>query len=97
MLQVALPGVFGGFGAWKGNLFVGSLMTGRIGRTGHLERIVFNDDGEEIRRGWMVSTAPGGPKCQGQSCPPAGAHTTRIPLASYVPPGVSLWRSEPRR
>ncbi len=41
--------------------------------------------------------APGGPKCRGQSCPPARAHTTRIPLASYVPPGVSLWRSEPRR
>jgi glucose/arabinose dehydrogenase len=38
------------FPAWRGNLFVGSLMTGRVGRTGHLERIVFNEDGEEIRR-----------------------------------------------
>ena len=27
------------FPAWKGNLFVGSLMTGRIERTGHLERV----------------------------------------------------------
>jgi glucose/arabinose dehydrogenase len=38
------------FPAWQGNLFVGSLMTGRIQRTGHLERIVFNELGEEIRR-----------------------------------------------
>ena len=38
------------FPAWRGNLLVGSLMTGRVGRTGHLERIVFNEDGEEIRR-----------------------------------------------
>jgi glucose/arabinose dehydrogenase len=38
------------FPTWQGNLFVGSLMTGRIQRTGHVERIVFNEDGEEIRR-----------------------------------------------
>jgi aldose sugar dehydrogenase len=38
------------FPAWRGNLFVGSLMTGRIQRTGHLERVVFNELGEEIRR-----------------------------------------------
>lgn len=38
------------FPQWKGNVFVGSLMTGRIARTGHLERMVFNDLGEEIRR-----------------------------------------------
>ena len=43
------------FPAWKGNLFVGSLMTGRIGRTGHLERIVFNAAGEEIRREAMLT------------------------------------------
>jgi len=35
---------------WQGNLFVGSMMTGRIPGTGHLERIVFNSRGEEIRR-----------------------------------------------
>ncbi|MFM1896589.1 MAG: hypothetical protein RLZZ385_1663 [Pseudomonadota bacterium] len=36
--------------AWQGNLFVGSMMVGRIPGTGHLERIVFNSRGEEIRR-----------------------------------------------
>ncbi|MEQ8955970.1 MAG: PQQ-dependent sugar dehydrogenase [Gammaproteobacteria bacterium] len=35
---------------WQGNLFVGSMMEGRIPNTGHLERIVFNSRGEEIRR-----------------------------------------------
>ncbi len=35
--------------AWKGNLFVGSMTTGRIGGTGHLERIVFNEKGEQRR------------------------------------------------
>ena len=35
---------------WQGNLFVGSMMTGRIPGTGHLVRIVFNSRGEEIRR-----------------------------------------------
>jgi glucose/arabinose dehydrogenase len=43
------------FPAWKGNLFVGSLMTGRIGRTGHLERIVFTENGEELRREWLLT------------------------------------------
>jgi glucose/arabinose dehydrogenase len=36
--------------AWQGNLFVGSMMTGRIPGTGHLVRIVFNSRGQEIRR-----------------------------------------------
>lgn len=35
---------------WQGNLFVGSMMEGRIPGTGHLERVVFNSQGEEIRR-----------------------------------------------
>ncbi len=35
--------------AWKNNLFVGSMTVGRIGATGHLERIVFNDKGEQRR------------------------------------------------
>ncbi len=43
------------FPEWRGNLFVGSLMTGRIGRTGHLERIVFNEDGEELAREWLLT------------------------------------------
>ena len=38
------------FPGWHGNLFVGSLMVGRIERTGHLQRIVLNERGEEIRR-----------------------------------------------
>ncbi|HIC56960.1 MAG TPA: PQQ-dependent sugar dehydrogenase, partial [Acidobacteria bacterium] len=38
------------FPAWKGNLFVGSMMLGRMQHTGHLERIVFNRRGQEIRR-----------------------------------------------
>jgi glucose/arabinose dehydrogenase len=42
------------FPAWKDNVFVGSLMTGRIPGTGHLERIVFNDKTEEIRRESML-------------------------------------------
>jgi glucose/arabinose dehydrogenase len=35
--------------AWKGNLFVGSMTVGRIGGTGHLQRVVFNDKGEQRR------------------------------------------------
>ena len=38
------------FPAWKGNVFVGGLMEGRIPGTGHLQRIVFNEKTEEIRR-----------------------------------------------
>ncbi len=43
------------FPAWQGNLFVGSMMVGRMAHTGHLERIVFNADGEEIRREWLLT------------------------------------------
>ena len=43
------------FSAWQGNLFVGSMRVGRMLRTGHLERIVFNGRGEEIRREWLLS------------------------------------------
>ena len=43
------------FPAWQGNLFVGSMMVGRMRRTGHLERIVFNRRGEEIRREWLLT------------------------------------------
>jgi glucose/arabinose dehydrogenase len=38
------------FPEWKGNIFVGSLMVGRIRRTGHLERIKLNERGEELAR-----------------------------------------------
>jgi glucose/arabinose dehydrogenase len=36
--------------AWKGDVFVGGLRTGEIPGTGHLERILINEDMEELRR-----------------------------------------------
>ena len=38
------------FPAWKGNVFVGGMRTGEIDRTGRVERIVFNEKGDEMRR-----------------------------------------------
>jgi glucose/arabinose dehydrogenase len=38
------------FPAWKGNVFVGGLREGGIPRTGQLQRLVFNDRWEELRR-----------------------------------------------
>jgi len=38
------------FPAWKGNVFVGAMTEGRIPGTGHLQRVVFNERTEEIRR-----------------------------------------------
>jgi glucose/arabinose dehydrogenase len=35
---------------WKGDVFVGALRTGEIPGTGHLERIMFNEKMEEVRR-----------------------------------------------
>ncbi len=43
------------FPNWKGSLFVGALRTGMIRNTGHLERIVFNERGEEVRREWLLA------------------------------------------
>ena len=43
------------FPKWKGNVFVGSMRTGEIPGTGHMERIVFNNKMEEIRRESMLS------------------------------------------
>jgi len=40
--------------AWKGNLFVGSMTVGRIGGTGHLQRVVFNEKGEQRRESLLV-------------------------------------------
>jgi glucose/arabinose dehydrogenase len=40
--------------AWKGNLFVGSMTVGRIPRTGHIERIVFNEKGEQRRESLLT-------------------------------------------
>jgi glucose/arabinose dehydrogenase len=38
------------FAKWKGDVFVGALRTGEIPGTGHLERILFNEQMEELRR-----------------------------------------------
>ncbi len=38
------------FPAWRGNAIVGSMRLGEIPNTGHMQRIVFNEKGEEIRR-----------------------------------------------
>ncbi|HSR14906.1 MAG TPA: PQQ-dependent sugar dehydrogenase [Gemmatimonadales bacterium] len=38
------------FPAWQGDLFVGSMMEGRIQRTGHIERVKLNDSNEEVGR-----------------------------------------------
>lgn len=42
------------FPAWRGNAFVGGLRFGEIPGTGHLQRIVFNDRGEEVRREMLL-------------------------------------------
>jgi len=42
------------FPKWKNNVFVGSMRTGEVPGTGHLERIVFNDRTEEMRRESML-------------------------------------------
>jgi glucose/arabinose dehydrogenase len=42
------------FPSWKRNVFVGSLRQGGIPGTGHLQRIVFNEKMEEIRREPML-------------------------------------------
>jgi glucose/arabinose dehydrogenase len=41
--------------AWKGNLFVGSVRRGEIPRTGGLERVVFNDQLQELRRETLLT------------------------------------------
>jgi glucose/arabinose dehydrogenase len=40
---------------WKGDVFVGSLRTGEIPGTGHLERILFNEKMEELRRETLLT------------------------------------------
>jgi len=52
--SIALSGItfYSGdrFPAWKGNVFVGGMRQGEIPGTGRLERVVFNDKMEELRR-----------------------------------------------
>ncbi len=43
------------FPKWQSNLFVGSMRVGGMPRTGHLERVVFNRQGQEIRREWLLT------------------------------------------
>ena len=38
------------FPAWRNNLFVGGLQYGRIPRTGQMQRVVFNEKWQEVRR-----------------------------------------------
>ena len=38
------------FPQWKGNLFVGGMRQGEVPRSGHLERVDFNDKWEELHR-----------------------------------------------
>lgn len=40
--------------AWKGDILVGSLRTGEVPGTGHLERIMINRDYEEVRREALI-------------------------------------------
>lgn len=42
------------FPAWQGNLFVTSMIQGRIPGTGHLQRVVFNESGE-VRREMLLT------------------------------------------
>jgi glucose/arabinose dehydrogenase len=42
------------FPNWKNNAFVGAMRYGEIAGTGHLQRIVFNDNMEEIRREMLL-------------------------------------------
>jgi glucose/arabinose dehydrogenase len=40
--------------AWKGNLFLGSMTVGRISGTGNLQRVVFNENGEQRRESLLA-------------------------------------------
>ena len=43
------------FPQWKGNALVGSMRYGEIANTGHMQRIVFNANGDEVRREMMLT------------------------------------------
>jgi glucose/arabinose dehydrogenase len=42
------------FPAWRNNVFVGAMRMGEIPGTGHLQRVVFNANGDEIRREMLL-------------------------------------------
>ena len=39
---------------WKGDVFVGGMRMGEIPGTGHLQRILFNENMEELRREMLL-------------------------------------------
>jgi aldose sugar dehydrogenase len=43
------------FPTWRGNVFVGAMRFGEIPQTGHLQRVVFNERGEEMRREMLLT------------------------------------------
>ena len=43
------------FPSWKGNVFVGAMRLGEIPGTGHLQRLVFNEKDEEMRREMLLT------------------------------------------
>ena len=43
------------FPGWQGNVFVAGRRRGGIAGTSHLERIVLNADGQELRREWLLT------------------------------------------
>jgi glucose/arabinose dehydrogenase len=43
------------FPAWRGNAIVGAMRFGEIPNTGHLQRVVFNANGDEIRREMLLT------------------------------------------
>ena len=46
------------FPAWKGNIFVDGMRYGEIPPSGRLERVVFNDKMEELRRESLLTVSP---------------------------------------
>ena len=42
------------FPDWQGHVFAGGLMTARVAGTGHLQRLVFNENGEQGRESLLV-------------------------------------------
>ncbi len=42
------------FPAWQNHAFVGAMRVGRYNGTGHIERIVLNENGEEMAREWIL-------------------------------------------
>ena len=47
------------FPSWRGNALVGAMRFGEIPNTGHMQRVVFNEKGEEIRREmFLTGVAP---------------------------------------